>query len=45
MKKCGSTKAVGDLVPPEVNAARAEALKNAKPVDGSNWPKASPELC
>jgi hypothetical protein len=42
--KCGSTKVVGDLVPPEIKTERAEALKNAKPVDGSNWPKASPEL-
>jgi hypothetical protein len=43
--KCGSTKVVEDLVPPEVKTARAEALKHAKPVDGSDWPKASPELC
>jgi hypothetical protein len=43
--KCGSTKIVEDLVPPEIKAARGEALKNAKPVDGSSWPKASPELC
>jgi hypothetical protein len=45
LRKYGSTKAVTDLVPAEVKSARAEALKNAKAVDGSDWPKASRELC
>ena len=45
LRKCGSTRAVADLVPAEVKMVRAEALKNAKAVDGSDWPKASWELC